>query len=89
MNGVAVFLLRFELLDAIALIIMGSQKSAPVAVTVITYITPVVGIQGLLAIPCIIGQLSQIFIGSILAKFFVEKVDVHQQRHSNNDSVAT
>jgi sodium/bile acid cotransporter 7 len=45
---------------------MASQKSAPVAVTVITNVTNDLTQQGLLAIPAIVSQLSQIFIGSLL-----------------------
>lgn len=41
-----------------------AQKSAPVAVTLISYATTNVSQQGLLAIPSIVGQLSQIFIGA-------------------------
>jgi sodium/bile acid cotransporter 7 len=60
---------QFPRREGIAVLIMGSQKSAPVAITVISYMTPDVAQQGLLVLPCIIGQLSQIFIGSLLAKF--------------------
>ena len=49
---------------------MAAQKSAPVAVTLISYITTDASVQGLLAIPALIGQLCQIFIGSaLIAKF--------------------
>ena len=63
------YILRLPVREAIAVLIMSSQKSAPVAVTVITYITPDISQQGLLAIPCIVGQLAQIFIGSGLARY--------------------
>ncbi|PNH05789.1 putative sodium/metabolite cotransporter BASS4, chloroplastic [Tetrabaena socialis] len=53
---------------AVARAAMASQKSAPVAVTVISYVTSDPAQQGLLAIPAIVGQLSQIFIGAALAK---------------------
>jgi predicted Na+-dependent transporter len=44
---------------------MASQKSSPVALSVITVIASGTK-RGLLTIPCILGQLGQIFIGSIL-----------------------
>jgi sodium/bile acid cotransporter 7 len=69
-NAIVVkYILRLPVREAIAVFIMSSQKSAPVAVTVITYITPDIAQQGLLAIPCIVGQLAQIFIGSGLARY--------------------
>lgn len=68
-NGVAVKVLKLPVKEAIAVLIMSSQKSAPVAVTVISYITTDIAQQGLFAIPAIAGQLTQIFIGSALAKY--------------------
>ena len=46
-------LLQADAFEAIAVVIVASQKSAPVAVTVISYITGDVSAQGLLAIPAI------------------------------------
>ncbi|KAG2499005.1 hypothetical protein HYH03_003191 [Edaphochlamys debaryana] len=60
--------------EAVAVVVMASQKSAPVAVTVISYITSDPAQQGLLAIPSIVGQLSQIFIGAALAKAIAPRV---------------
>lgn len=57
---------RISKQQSISLIIMASQKSSPVALSVITVIASGTK-RGLLTIPCILGQLSQIFIGSILA----------------------
>ena len=64
--------------DRVAVVIMGAQKSAPVAVTVNSYITPNVAQQGLFAIPALIGQLTQIFVGSALSRYFAREV------HSND-----
>jgi sodium/bile acid cotransporter 7 len=44
-------------------------------VTVISYLTPSLTQQGLMAIPCILGQLAQIFIGSALAKWLRIRAD--------------
>uniref|UniRef100_A0A383W7R8 Uncharacterized protein n=1 Tax=Tetradesmus obliquus TaxID=3088 RepID=A0A383W7R8_TETOB len=75
-NGLVVrYLLRLPFREAVAVVIMSSQKSAPVAVTVISYLTPSLTQQGLMAIPCILGQLAQIFIGSALAKWLRGRAD--------------
>eukprot|EP00243_Klebsormidium_subtile_P002542 TRINITY_DN1508_c0_g1_i4.p1 TRINITY_DN1508_c0_g1~~TRINITY_DN1508_c0_g1_i4.p1 ORF type:complete len:400 (+),score=16.87 TRINITY_DN1508_c0_g1_i4:100-1299(+) len=78
-NTVAVRLLHLPLIEAISIVIMSSQKSAPVAVTIITYISPNISTQGLLSIPALIGQLFQIFLGSAIAKVLAKKVDKEQQ----------
>ncbi|KAG2453576.1 hypothetical protein HYH02_001794 [Chlamydomonas schloesseri] len=68
--------------EFVAVVIMASQKSAPVAVTVISYVTSDPAQQGLLAIPSIVGQLSQIFIGAAIAKRvapYVQKVTKAQE----------
>ena len=46
--------------ENIATSIMASQKSGPVAVAVIGYMTNDVAQQGLLAIPAVLGQLVQV-----------------------------
>ncbi len=60
--------------EAVAVIIMASQKSAPVAVTVISYVTNDPAQQGLLSVPAIVGQLFQIFFGALLAKYLAPLV---------------
>ena len=67
------------LVDGIAVLIMSSQKSAPVAVTVISYLTADIIQQGLFAIPAIVGQIAQIFIGAALTKGFSFMVEHEQQ----------
>lgn len=76
---VAMYLLtRYVILlpvkDRVAVVIMCAQKSAPVAVTVNSYITSNVAQQGMFAIPALIGQLTQIFVGSALSKYFAREV---------------
>ncbi|KAL4859479.1 putative sodium/metabolite cotransporter BASS4 [Chlorella vulgaris] len=68
------FLFKLPLVDLISAGIMSSQKSAPVAVTVTSYLTSSVSKQGLIIIPAIVGQISQIFIGSALAKWLAPRV---------------
>ncbi len=67
--------------------IMASQKSAPVAVTVISYIASEPATQGLLAIPCVVGQISQIFVGSAIARYFAVQVEQYkaQQRQAKEE----
>lgn len=90
-NGSAIWLLcrpklNLPLEDGIAAIIMSSQKSAPVAVTVISYLTNDGIKQGLFAIPAIIGQIAQIFMGIGLAKYFAHLV-AKEQRDWCSDTV--
>lgn len=83
--------LRLPARERVAVTIMSAQKSAPVAVTVITYITRSGAQQGLLAIPSLVGQLSQIFIGSALSRALAKQVQLWeeaQQRSSGGEGEA-
>jgi SBF-like CPA transporter family (DUF4137) len=60
--------------EAIAIVIMASQKSAPVAVTVILYITSDASIQGILALPCVVGQIAQVFVDQPIAHYLAALV---------------
>lgn len=77
LNGfmVSKYIMKLPFREGVAVLIMSSQKSAPVAVTVISYLTPSLVQQGLMAIPCILGQLAQIFIGSALVKYLRKRAD--------------
>ena len=55
--------------ERVAMIIMCAQKSAPVTLTLISFITSSPTEQGLLAVPALVGQLAQIFIGSLLSGY--------------------
>ncbi|KAG2439236.1 hypothetical protein HXX76_004598 [Chlamydomonas incerta] len=77
--------------EFVACVIMASQKSAPVAVTVISYVSSDPAQQGLLAIPAIVGQISQIFIGAALAKRvgpYVQKVTKAQEAAAKEAAAA-
>lgn len=76
--AISKYCLRLPLREGAAVLIMSSQKSAPVAITVITYVTSNASQQGLFAIPCIIGQLAQIFIGSGLSKYLRQHVSLEE-----------
>jgi sodium/bile acid cotransporter 7 len=71
---------KTQLVEAIAVVIMASQKSAPVAVTVVSYVTYDAQLQGILAIPSIIGQLFQIFFGALIAGPIARAVDRDKAR---------
>jgi sodium/bile acid cotransporter 7 len=83
---VLVFKMRIE--EGIAVVVMSSQKSAPVAVTVITFITSDIGTQGLLSLPCIVGQLAQIFMGAAYAPFVKKRVVKVQARRKAAEAAA-
>ena len=66
------YVVRLQRPDYKACLICGSQKTLPVAVTVISYFPKdlasiaVFGDPALMAVPCIVGHLSQLFIDSFL-----------------------
>jgi len=62
-NWAALALLRVPAPEFAASLILASQKSAPVALTAIEFITDDLSVQGLLAVPCVLGQLGQVFMG--------------------------
>lgn len=73
---VSKYVLHISPKQAVSVIIMASQKSSPVALAVITSLTTATTQQkGLFALPCIIGQLSQIFIGSFIASSLAKWID--------------
>jgi hypothetical protein len=44
------------------------------AISVISYLNATPDQQGLLAVPCICGQIAQVFIGSAMAPYIADKV---------------
>lgn len=79
------YVLNFEPKQAVSVIIMASQKSSPVALAVITSLaTDTPEQKGLFALPCIIGQLSQIFIGSFIASRLAKWVEERVQQQADN-----
>jgi len=75
--------LKVPLKQLIALTIMASQKSSPVALAVIININS--SNRGLLTIPCILGQLSQIFIGSIISTKFKIMVEAKESEAAESE----
>lgn len=76
--------LRMPAPENVATGIMASQKSGPVSVAVIGYITSDTSLQGLLAIPAVLGQLVQVFIGSALVPYLAR----YTARYCNAQKVA-
>ena len=67
MNYVAVRLLRLDEREMKAVLLMSSQKTLPVSVTVISYLNEdEIGDLGLITIPCIVGHISQLFIDAVI-----------------------
>jgi len=50
-----------------AAVMLSSQKTLPVAVTVLSYLPRSYGVGGLATIPCVVGHMSQLFIDSAVA----------------------
>jgi sodium/bile acid cotransporter 7 len=82
MHVLATRVLRLPAREGVALVIMCSQKSAPVAVAVITYLTRSAAQQGLFALPALVGQLTQIFVGSALSRRFAKCVQLQEEAES-------
>mmetsp|Transcript_27291 Transcript_27291/g.68726 ORF Transcript_27291/g.68726 Transcript_27291/m.68726 type:complete len:439 (+) Transcript_27291:338-1654(+) len=66
LNGAAVWGLRLRAPERKTVHLLTSQKTLPVAVTVLSFLPPSLGTPGLMTIPCIIGHLSQLFIDAFL-----------------------
>ncbi|KAJ7970568.1 putative Bile acid:sodium symporter [Quillaja saponaria] len=61
--------------NAIALILVASQKTLPVTVAVIEPLGGALGESGLLVLPCVAAHLNQIIIDSFLVDFWLRKDD--------------
>ena len=55
------------------IMIMGSQKTLPMSIAVITFITPALGEAGLMAVPCIVSHLSQLLIDSAIVSAWLHR----------------
>merc|ERR1712118_457252 len=70
-NFMATGLSRWPMDIKKSLIIMGSQKTLPVAMAVLSLLSPSIGNQGVIAIPVIVGHFSEILIDSFIAAWMV------------------
>jgi len=71
----ATYVLRCPLDIKKSIVIMGSQKTLPMAMTVLSFFPPSLGEGGLIAIPCILSHLVQIFVDAFLAAKWAHVVD--------------
>lgn len=60
------FVLKLKRRELKAVVLMASQKTLPVSVTVIGFLSAVGG-EGLMTVPCIVGHMSQLFIDSYIS----------------------
>ena len=68
-------LLRLPLLARKAVVLLASQKTLPVAMTVLAFLPIDAQLKGLVAIPCITFHLSQIFLDAVLATRWGQMTD--------------
>ena len=66
------YILNIPWEQAISVIIMSSQKSNAVCLSIFNVLPVSSDLKGLFEIPCLIGQLIQIFVGVALTKLFVK-----------------
>lgn len=75
---------QIPLKQAISVMIMSSQKSSPVALSVIAVVAQNTAQRGLLTIPCILGQIGQIFVGSFITGTFASWVNAESGKSMDN-----
>jgi len=71
-NYVCISMLRMEWRDAKAVLLCASQKTLPIAVTVVNFLPePYDGYHGLLIVPCVVSHLMQILIDSVIVSSWI------------------
>jgi len=81
-NFSAATVLRFPLDIKKSVVIMGSQKTLPMAMTVLSFFPDSLGQAGLIAIPCITSHLTQIFADTFLAAKWAHVTDAEAEQLS-------
>lgn len=81
-NIIGTRLLRVSHPTAISVIVMASQKTFPVAATIISFLPGDVGDQGLMTVACILCQQSQLFYDSIAAAKYAMSL---RTKHASDD----
>ena len=70
-----------------ACILVGSQKTLPIAVTVLNGLAPQIGgAVGLAVIPCVVSHLAQIVMDSVLVSYWL-KADAHAAERGKAGSI--
>eukprot|EP00164_Ancoracysta_twista_P001714 GFYU01002248.1.p1 GENE.GFYU01002248.1~~GFYU01002248.1.p1 ORF type:complete len:406 (-),score=86.45 GFYU01002248.1:20-1237(-) len=70
---IAVYGFRFETPEAKAVVFTTTQKTLPVALTILEFLPDSFGEKGLIAIACIVAHLSQILVDSFIVAHWTEK----------------
>ncbi|CAK0786867.1 hypothetical protein CVIRNUC_010081 [Coccomyxa viridis] len=78
-NWPLVALMRFPPKEAIAVLIMSSQKTMPFAVSIIALLPASLGSKGLLTLPPLVAQVSQLFCDIWIARYFAHKIDAQTE----------
>ena len=66
---------NFSLANRKAVVILGSQKTLPVALSVISFLPLALGSHGIISLPCIIAHFCQIVMDGVVAAKWAEYVD--------------
>eukprot|EP00039_Didymoeca_costata_P006648 m.92099 g.92099 ORF g.92099 m.92099 type:complete len:406 (-) comp13337_c0_seq2:909-2126(-) len=69
MNSIATTLLRISRPEQAAVVIVSSQKTLPVSLTVIGFLPESAGDHGLMGVACIVAHLTQIIVDSVIIGF--------------------
>lgn len=79
-NYGATTLLQLPFREKKAVLIMASQKTLPVSVTVISFLDELkVGNHGLLTIPCIVGHMAQLFIDAVIVSRWASQAEKEER----------
>ena len=73
------YVVRIKGADLRAVLIMSSQKTLPVSVTIISYFPASLGAKGLLVVPCIVGHVSQLFMDAFIASRMASRDEPRSQ----------
>lgn len=86
---VARHVLRLPLALRKSVVIMCSQKTLPMAMTILSYFPASLGEPGLIAIPCILSHLTQIFVDAVVASKWALHTDDGGAAPKPSDETAT
>ena len=76
---VAHYVMRFPLAEKKAVVILTSQKTLPVALSVISFLPEGLGVQGIMALPCILSHFCQIVMDGFIAAKWATYVDEEEE----------
>lgn len=88
-NFVLVKVLRLPQPEAAAVLVMGSEKTLPMAVTVIAYLPAVLGTAGQLTVPCVIAHISQVLMDAAITERMGSRVRAAAKKKEIADAEAS